>query len=276
MISQFALRLLCGMSLMWSVMPRAQVTSGFFRIQMLVALGLSVLAALASGQMTTATPGGAPLLSGDVLQWAFAGLGVCAFLGSVMWTLERRGAGAWFVFVIAAASSVMLLLSVSSIGMFSGMAGELQIAGGTSGVEAARLAAGLRLVSELSSAALLGGAMTGMLLGHWYLTAPTMSIAPLSRLNAFFGAAALLRLVVSTAGLLLAWDALGSQTHLIWLSMRWLAGVIGPLIVFVMVWRILKYKNTQAATGVLFVGVILTFIGEMTASLLYQELLAPL
>ena len=47
MIAQFALRLLCGMSLMWSIMPRDQVTAGFFRIQMLIALGLSVLIALA-------------------------------------------------------------------------------------------------------------------------------------------------------------------------------------------------------------------------------------
>ena len=30
-----------------------------------------------------------------------------------------------------------------------------------------------------------------------------------------------------------------------------------------MVWRILRYRNTQAATGVLFVGVIVTFIGEL-------------
>ena len=46
MIAQFALRLICGMSLMWALMPRQHVTSGFFRIQMLVAMGLSVLATL--------------------------------------------------------------------------------------------------------------------------------------------------------------------------------------------------------------------------------------
>ena len=40
--------------------------------------------------------------------------------------------------------------------------------------------------------------------------------------------------------------------------------------------RILKYRNTQAATGVLFVGVILSFIGDMTAALLLQETTLPL
>ena len=42
-----------------------------------------------------------------------------------------------------------------------------------------------------------------------------------------------------------------------------------------MVLRILRYRNTQSATGVLFVGVILTFIGEATAALLYRELSIP-
>ena len=41
MIAQFALRLTCGISLMWLLMPQRQITSGFFRIQMLLALALS-------------------------------------------------------------------------------------------------------------------------------------------------------------------------------------------------------------------------------------------
>ena len=45
MVPVFALRLIFGMSLTWCVM-REQVTSGFFRIQMLVTLGLGVLATL--------------------------------------------------------------------------------------------------------------------------------------------------------------------------------------------------------------------------------------
>jgi hypothetical protein len=52
--------------------------------------------------------------------------------------------------------------------------------------------------------------------------------------------------------------------------------VAGPLAVWLMVRQILKYRNTQAATGVLFVGVILTFIGELTADLLFHELRVPM
>jgi hypothetical protein len=61
-----------------------------------------------------------------------------------------------------------------------------------------------------------------------------------------------------------------------WLALRWAAGVAAPAVLFVMVRRILRYRNTQAATGVLFVAVILTFIGEMTALLLEHELRRPL
>ena len=256
MIAQFALRLICGMSLIWAFMPRAQVTSGFFRIQMLVTLGLSVLAALMVGQ---AEPREADLLASQrTLVALCAALAVASFLGSVLWTLHRRRAGTALVFFVAALSAVTLLLMRATASSLHSMAG------------------GLALASELAAAVLLGGAMVGMLLGHWYLTAPTMSIAPLSRVNRDFGLAAVARLLLAAATLALAWNSIDSGTHWLWLGLRWIAGLAGPLAVAAMVAQILRYRNTQAATGVLFVGVILTFIGEMTAALLDRDLGWPL
>ena len=276
MIAQFSLRLICGMSLMWVLMPRSQVTAGFFRIQMLVVLGLSMLAAL-----TVETPGATAdqaasisgMLSYPVAATLCGTLAACAFVGSVLWTLERRRAGTVFVYLIAAVSTILLpsvCLNAPAIGL--------------NDAEYGTAAGFLHLLSEWASAAVLGAAMVGMLLGHWYLTSPTMSIAPLSRLNLYLGVAASLRLVLSAVGLWLLFDQYLphiydhqlAPTHEIWLMLRWLAGILGPLCVVVMVWRILKYRNTQAATGVLFVAVILTFIGEMSASLLYHELRLPL
>ena len=53
--------------------------------------------------------------------------------------------------------------------------------------------------------------MVGMLLGHWYLTTPTMSIEPLKRVNLFLGIAGLSRLIASTVAVLflgfIAWIA---------------------------------------------------------------------
>jgi hypothetical protein len=259
MIAHFSLRLICGMSLMWCLMPRGQVTSGFFRIQMLVVLGLSVLSTLTLGMYADAADEQlSPLLGMQTTVALCVVLAVAAFVGSVMWTLERRRAGGWFAAVIAIVSLGVLLMSFPRIGPMTDTA------------------EWLRLLSDVSSAAILGGAMTAMLLGHWYLTAPTMSIEPLKRLTCYFGSAAVLRLLVSAAGLALVWGSIDDSTHWLWLCLRWTAGIAGPLAVAFMTWQILKYRNTQAATGVLFVGVIVTFIGEMTGSLLYQALWTPL
>jgi hypothetical protein len=254
MIAQFSLRLICGMSMMWGLMPRNHVTSGFFRIQMLVTLGLSVLSALTLGELSGDSGDSEPILSRGLSIGLCVLIAVCSFLGSVMWMLERRRAGTVFVFVVLLLSTIALLFSATP-------AEQLQT---TTGI--------LRIFSDLSAASILGGATTGMLLGHWYLTTPTMSIAPLSRLTLLFGIAGVGRLVISGIGLLFIRDMMTEDIYWMWLTLRWAAGVVGPLIIAFMVWRILKYRNTQSATGVLFVGVIICFIGEMTALLLFEEL----
>ncbi|HUG91095.1 MAG TPA: hypothetical protein VML55_09690 [Planctomycetaceae bacterium] len=258
-LARFALRLLCGTSLMWCLLPRAKVSSGFFRIQMLVALGLSVLGALAVSRAEAAGAGRAwdAVISAGMARAGLIVLAGASFLGSVLWTLERRAAGTFLVFAIACLSTVTLLLAMPS---------PVPIGGSVPAAYA----------SELSAAALLGSALAGMLLGHWHLTAPTMSLAPLERLAAVFGGTAVVRAVVAAACLWMAYHAIETSTHAVWLGLRWIAGIGAPLVLAVMVRRILRYRNTQAATGVLFVAVILTFIGEMTALLLERDLGRPL
>jgi uncharacterized membrane protein len=101
-----------------------------------------------------------------------------------------------------------------------------------------------------------------------------MSIEPLKTLCWYFAAAVLLRFLVSLSGWMIAGDELHRGLHWTWFSLRWLAGILGPMAISIMALRILRYRNTQAATGVLFAGVILCFIGEMSAALLYSELRA--
>ncbi len=263
MIAQFALRLICGMSLMWAVMPRRQVTSGFFRIQMLVVMGLGVLAALSAGMQS---PGDVIISSSAsaALAGLLAGMG---FVGSALWTLERRAGGTRIGFGVLILSAILLVLNGQTRNdLHHGMAW-------------------LSPFSQLSGASILGGTVTGMLLGHWYLTTPSMSIEPLKRVNLYLGIAGAIRLVVSAAVLALFWGGFFAPAEAtervpsiptMWLGLRWLAGVFGPIVVSLMVWRILRYRNTQAATGVLFVGVILAFIGDLTAALLLQETKLPL
>lgn len=268
MLTQFSIRLIFGMSLVWCVMPRSEVTSGFFRIQNLVTLGLSVLAFMAIGP-APAAEGMNPVFSATVVRGLSIGLAVMSFLGSVMWTLERRAAGTRFAFGIAIVSFLTVVLSsVSAEGLLT-------------------LKGTLTWLTELAVAAVSGATVGGMLLGHWYLTTPTMSTTPLNRVNWFLACVAGDRLILASVSLWLFWpfgsDAsmtAGSSnwtsTHTVWLMLEWLGGILGPLLVSFMVVRILRYKNTQSATGVLFVGVILAFIGEMTGALLRHELQLPL
>ncbi len=261
MIAQFSLRLLCGISLTWLLLPRSQITTGFFRIESLLALALGALAGITLGTSIFGTAESTPLLPLAALRaGAFTAAGI-AYLSSILWTLGRRPAGTVCLFAVAILSTGTLL------------AGSLS---------RETLGASLSLVtafSELATSLTIGGATVGMLLGHWYLTSPTMSIAPLSTANVCFASAAGLRLVVSALALAMGgaslWNGL-TGTPLMWLWLRWLAGIVAPLVLALMVWRILRYRNTQAATGVLFVGVIVTFIGELSATLVSRELHLPL
>ena len=258
MIAQFALLLMFGMSLMWALMPRSQVTAGFFRIQMMIAMSLGVLAILTLGQLTSSS---SEPLSSQALLIARIAAGIAAFsgyAGSVLWLLDKRPAGTVCAFTILIMSLVSLIFSRGGLEWMASESGAFL------------------LLSMISTAAVIGGAVTGMLLGHWYLTAPTMSIDPLKRLSLLFGIAVVIRLFVSAAGWLVAGQSLNGGTVWTWFALRWLAGILGPLVIAVMALQILRYRNTQAATGVLFAGVILTFIGEMSAALLYYELHVPL
>ncbi len=257
MITQFALRLMFGMSLMWLLMPRRDVTAGFFKIQMRVVLGLGVLAVLTATSAFAGAAVGQQIFSPRVLQVLCGVAAFLAYLGSVFWLYEWRRAGTIVMLPIAALSGTALIAAF----------------GYPESCDTARL--WLQPLSEFASAAMLGSMVVGMLLGHWYLTSPTMTTNPLHVLNNSVLAATLLRLIVSAIGLTLAWPAVSTNTQITWLALRWLAGILGPFLVWFLVWRILKYKNTQSATGVLFSGVILVFIGEMTASLLFTELPYP-
>jgi hypothetical protein len=257
MIAQFALRLVCGMSWMWVGMRRDRITSGFFRIQMLLAMALSALAAIAMSRFIVPVDSQPPLISVRLARILAGVMTATAYIGSIVWTLDRRWAGNACVYAMALLSAAVLLGCSAPQSMLTSPSGALT------------------LVSELSASSLIGAATAGMLLGHWYLTAPTMSIAPLNRMNVWFGSAAVVRLVTALRGLWLAWPV-ESGTPLVWLLLRWIAGIVGPLVLSVMIWRILRFRNTQAATGVFFVGVILTFIGELSAMLASRELHFPL
>lgn len=272
MIALFVLKLSAGITMMWWLMPRKDVTDGFFRIQMRVLLGLAVLAALllSAGQtwntqeaISTSPTSSTVVDGGDwdalrVAWWiriAAIAIAVISYAGSIFWALGRRGPGNQCIHLLT-------LLSVGALSLHSIYVPNLATTPH-------------QLMSDFSSAALLGGVLTGMLLGHWYLTTPTMSINPLWWFNSAILGSVVLRVIASAWTATAAGVSLDDSTHMIWFAIRWAGGVVAPALMVLMVWRILKHRNTQSATGVFFAGLVVVFMGEMTASLLERDTLWP-
>jgi len=114
-------------------------------------------------------------------------------------------------------------------------------------------------------AAMGGLALMDMLLGHAYLTAAKMTIAPFRRLNLALAVALALRAVVGIGGVL--WLNRVRPIEMLWgiyglyILTRWLVG-LGVAAVFVyMAHDCIRRRSTQSATGILYVAGLLTFIG---------------
>jgi len=59
-----------------------------------------------------------------------------------------------------------------------------------------------------------------------------------------------------------------SNETLIWVLLRWVVGFLGPIVLSWMAWQSAKIRSTQSATGILYVVVIFSFLGELTSQLL--------
>ncbi len=57
----------------------------------------------------------------------------------------------------------------------------------------------------------------------------------------------------------------------LWLGVRWVIGLVGPLVLGWMAWETARIRSTQSATGILYVVVILVFLGELTSQLLLEK-----
>jgi hypothetical protein len=120
-----------------------------------------------------------------------------------------------------------------------------------------------------------GLALMDMLLGHAYLTASKMTIAPFRRLNLALAAATALRVVMAVGGVLLLnrwrplemlWDVFG-----LYMLTRWAVGLGVPAVFVYMAHDCIRRRSTQSATGILYVTGVLVFIGEIVALYLLRE-----
>lgn len=252
LLVDFLCRFGWGLSMALVLTPAALVPAGFFRVNMLVVLGLATFAALLCGQ-------------------AFIGLGwllpaaaaVTAWMASIAWYAERTRPG----LVLCGVTAVLLAVATAVVQFAPG--------GATGGNEWA-VGTGASDWTGVG-AALLSGLVTGltvhaMLLGHWYLNAPGMRVDVLRRMIDVALVAWGVQLVVALAGAGLAGampaGVSGGPTTLALVSLRWLAGLAGLPVLLWLSRKTLDIPNTQSATGILYVACLAAILGELTAQLL--------
>lgn len=259
---EFLFRLTFGVAAAMGLTASRQVTSGFFRVHLWVLLGVQTLAALAiySGRPVAGDSANAMLVWKGQLAAAIAAA-VVSYVGATIWMYEAKLAGKVAVWLVS-------ILALSGCALPVVLGGSQLIA--------------LQIADRITGGALLGLVTTAMLLGHWYLNTPTMQLAPLRRLIVLLAGAVLLRMILCGSGLALELTLAGQSeaadltSWLLFVALRWLAGLLSVLGLAWLTWQTLKIPNTQSATGILYAAVILAFIGELSAQLLSAEATYPI
>jgi len=240
LLTEFVFRLAFGLAFSMALVSPRRVTSGYFRNHLYVLLGLNVLATLValSDRERFAI-------------WPPLAASVVSYFGAVAWLYEKPRLGVPALCGVAA-------LDLCGAWLSEPRASDASVAGMV-----------LEILAPISGGLLLGSTLAAMFLGHWYLNTPTMELAPLRRLLKLMAGSLALRVAAAAAGLvMIGLHGDMPSLNLPLVALRWLAGLIALAAVIWMTWATLKIPNTQSATGILYVGVIVTFLGELVAQLL--------
>jgi hypothetical protein len=238
MLADFAVRLAFGLVAALSLTSWRAVPVRFFSIQSQIALALLVLAALSHGTSSGASAG----------LWLLVMGAAASYLATLAWGLGLPTlATALDLLVLAVTGAWMVLVS------------RHPDAGSWAWMVADRGVSGL----------LLGATLHSMLLGHYYLTAPAMSITPLTRSLDLIMIALAARCVLAGID---AWSpGAGSTGHpsavpsldLVMLAIRWGMGVLGAGVSVYLARRTAAIRSTQSATGILYITTIFVLFGEL-------------
>jgi protein NrfD len=203
---------------------------------------------------------------------AFVALAVVEALAVLYWaTVGRTLASIRPAFVAAACVGGIVTLVAQALDVAAGWPMAVQA---------------LAVASFLSSAALLGGACTAMVLGHWYLVIPSMQVEHLQAIVRVHIVSLVVRIVVVAAAVFLAiasWQpGLGPsfQRYIFSVSgiffwQRVLFGLLGPAILSYLTWETAKIRSTQSATGILYVDFFTVVVGEVLAKYLILATRVP-
>ena len=115
----------------------------------------------------------------------------------------------------------------------------------------------------------LGGANAAMLLGHWYLVTPKLSTGPLQRASLVLVGAVVLQIALVAVSVARGELTLNMEVaFVVATGLRIGVGLFMTLAVALAAWWTAR-MNTQASTGLLFVGLGCVLAGEVSARVLF-------
>jgi hypothetical protein len=244
MLADFAVRLAFGLSIASVLVSWRTVPLPFFRTQEQIILGLLALGALDQARVSGA----------GMAFWIIVSGGVLAYVSSIAWGLGLPGLGVRTAALSAVAALVWLIVASRS---------------------ADGLLPAANAASRVASGFLLGAVLCSMLLGHYDLTAPAMTIDPLKRTIALiaWGLAAravlaALGLAIVRAGIVAQASAASDPDAMVLLFGRWGMGFLASGVATYMTWQTAKLRSTQSATGILYIAMIFVLFGELSSLVL--------
>jgi hypothetical protein len=240
MLADFAARTAFGLVGALALTSWRAVPLRFFRIQCQIALGVAVLAVLSQATSAGASAG----------LWLLVAAAGCCYLATVSWGLG-----------LPSVATVLDILVLTAMGAWMVLASRRPEPAAWALTTAGRGISGL----------LVGGTLHSMLLGHYYLIAPAMTITPLTRSLDLIVVALAVRCAVAGIGACVLYSgATASQSGLdsgdaTILAMRWGMGILGAGISVLLARRTAAIRSTQSATGILYITTIFILFGELAA-----------
>jgi len=250
----------------------------------------------------------------EQIAWRFlrvlAMLTLAMFVGVSVWLVKQTPGGAtdvhWsvlagFVAALGAASIVVLAplcegnagLVRMVFGMF-GIVGLVAACGSAlvvldsrfDGVPDFQFAAAMTVLGQITSAFMLGSITVAWLLGHAYLTATKMTIAPLRHFSRLLGWSVGLKIAFVLVSVFIGWvltrsagpaEVVGPSVMTLALrsglvvSLRVAVGLLSLGVFAYMVADCVRLRSTQSATGILYFASVFAYVGELAGQQLLME-----
>lgn len=254
----FLLALTTGVlsTLFW--IPEKDLGRGYFQLNALIVLGL--LALIVAVVLLHPIDPFRDQPTGGALLLGLASLSAFLYYGGV-WVENWRWVRAPAAVALAAIGAALLIAGMTLIEARTPLPYRQALTG----------------VSLLSSAFLLGWSLITMLLGHWYLISPKLSFRYLITYCRVLTLAVIARIATVALTLMAARSVdpmvlphpfamvvdLGGQGMFFWFRVLW--GLVIPLLLALMSLHCARNHSNQSATGILYVLLMGSFIGEITA-----------